>query len=386
MDKGLKIQELENKINILEQIIDSIDANIYWKDLDGKFLGMNKKNLHLIGENISISDIVGKRDLDFNTSKDYDEKIHQNDLEVIKSKKSLVFEENYIYNNQNNQNNQNIYLSTKSCLKDNNGNVIGLVGVSIDITERKELEEKIQQQNEELKKKDEIKNQFIQNFSHDLKVPINGLLGRTQLLKILLSASSNQKITQIVEDVENSSMTLETLFNQMRDLVIHEQFDNKIHKTEFTLLDLVNKEFEIAKSSIPPSKNININISTNNNLNNKINSDYYKLSQIIRNLLSNAIKYTDKGNISIKAEALKEDNHINFAFSVADTGIGIGKDHQNSIFEIFNRADITSHKNNRHGMGVGLYIVKNNLDILNGSINLESSLGQGSIFTVKIPL
>ena len=159
------------------------------------------------------------------------------------------------------------------------------------------------------------------------------------------------------------------------------------HRSKETTPQLVEKEFEIAESSISPDKRITIDLTTNKDLDVKICSDNYKLSQVMRNLLSNAVKYTDDGNINIKAEVIeKRSNQVSFKFTVSDTGIGIDKLYQKNIFEKFNRGSITSHNNNRHGMGVGLHIVKDNVEILGGDIDFESHLGQGSRFWVEISL
>ena len=365
-----------------QQILDSIDVNIYWKDMKGRFLGINKKQLSVF-KGLSYKDVVGKLSSEIAQSEKFAENIYKNDLQVIKSGKSISFEEEYIVDGKN----EGIYFSTKSPLKDKSGKIVGLVGIGVDITDRKQMQNKIEEQNKELKKKDVIKTQFIENFSHDVKVPINALVGRTQLLKLIGQKEKNEKLIEVATDTENSAMVLDILFKQMQNIIIHEQFDTKIYNTTFNLFSLIDKEIEIAKASISSNKKINIHLSVSEDLSIDVYTDHYKLSQIIRNLLSNAIKYTDEGNIDIQTEIIEENSkQVIFNFKVSDTGIGIHKAHQDNIFELFNRANITSHNNNRHGMGIGLYIVKNNVDLLGGNINFESHVGQGSRFLIEIPL
>ena len=380
IENDIKNRYIDSK-TYLQQIIDNVDALIYWKDEGGRYLGCNKSLLSTYGLN-DISKILGKKDEEI-INEDLASKLRENDYLVMQTKKSIDREEQL----ELEPGNLIDLLAKKSPLIDNNGNIKGIIGVSIDITDRKKLEEKIKHKNEELKKKDKIKTEFIENFSHDVKVPINALVGRTQLLKIISAKDKNEKLAKVAKDVEDSSMILNTLFSQMRDIVIHEQFDNKLYNTKFNLSSLIEKEIEIAKASVPNHKNINIDFHSEDDLSFKVNTDHYKLSQIVRNLLSNAIKFTDEGNVSVETETIRNtDNQVSFKLIVADTGIGIDEAHQNNIFELFNRANITSHNNNRHGMGLGLYIVKNNLNILGGSISFESYLGQGSNFSVKIPL
>ena len=171
--------------------------------------------------------------------------------------KTLEIEEEFITSN----NRVTTNLSRKSPLIDEQGKACGIIGISVDITDRKELEEEIKHKNEELKKKDAIKTQFIENFSHDVKVPINALVGRTQLLKLIGQKEKNEKFIEVATDAENSAMVLNTLFKQMQNIIVHEQFDNKIYSTTFNLFSLVNEEIEIAKASIPSNKKINIHLS-----------------------------------------------------------------------------------------------------------------------------
>ena len=381
--KLLQEEIMEDKDNLdrFQKVIDCLDTNIYWKNEKGVYIGCNIKIAELSNVK-SVNDVIGKTDYDL-SSREVADELRENDELVIETRTSVDKEEQLVL-----QSGKVIdLLAKKSPLIDSNGDVKGVIGVSIDITDRKKLEDKIKQKNEELKKKDEVKNQFIENFGHDIKVPINALVGRTQLLKLIGSKEKNEKLINASEAVENSTMVLDTLFTQMKEIIIHEQFDSQIYNTEFNLLQLVKKEFEIAESSISPNKHITIDLTTNKDLDVKICSDNYKLSQVMRNLLSNAVKYTDDGNINIKAEVFeKRLNQVSFKFMVSDTGIGIDKLYQKNIFDNFNRGGITSHNNNRHGMGVGLHIVKDNVEILGGDIDFESHLGQGSKFYLNLTL
>ena len=382
IDRDQEINDLKKENLMLKKILDTIDANIYWKNTQGEYLGMNKSNAAALNLNCA-QEAIGKTELELLKDQPLAQSILDNDLEVIKSNTTTTYEENYPIND----NQIGTYLAKKRTLFDEQKNRIGLVGVSVNITDIKKLEKEVRDKNKELKKKNTIKTQFIENFSHDVKVPINALVGRTQLLKLIGQKEKNEKLIEVTTAVENSAMILNTLFSQMQDIIIHEQFDNNVYNTTFNLFSLIKKEIEIVKASVPNHKDINIHFSASEDLSIDVYTDHYKLSQIIRNLLSNAIKYTDKGNIDIKTGVIEENSkQIIFNFKVSDTGIGIHKVHQDNIFELFNRADITSHDTNRHGMGIGLYIVKNNINILGGSISYESYLGQGSKFFVDIPL
>lgn len=391
-----KIKALEDKIKQLENenekfrgeiynyiyILDQLDASIFWKNLKGEYIGCNKYVVKMSGKN-SKSDIIGRNDSDFNlpwSSESRD--IIKNDFKIISSGRSIEIEETL-----NCSNGLRTYLNIKKPIKNLKGEINGILGIALDITDRKKLQKKIENQNKQLKKKDKVKKEFIDDFSHDIKVPINALVGRTQLLKILSARSKNDKFVKVSDDIERSCLALDMLFTQMRQIVMHEQFDNKKYYSEFNLLQLVQQEFEIAESSMLPEKFVTIDLTTNKDLDIRVSTDNYKLAQIMRNLLSNAVKYTEQGNINVKGLATKtNDDYIYFEFAVVDTGIGIDDLYKKYIFEKFNRGGIASHYNNKQGMGVGLHMVKNNVDILGGELNFKSFVGRGSEFWVGITL
>ncbi|OIN85120.1 PAS domain-containing protein [Francisella sp. TX07-6608] len=166
-----EIQNLRKENKILKQIIDSLDATVYWKDLEGKFLGMNKKGLSLLGFNLTNEDIIGKTDSGFESSKKYKENIYKNDLHVINTKKTVVFEEDYVATGGTEK---ATYLSTKSCLTNENGEVIGLAGVSVDITEQKKLQNELEEKTKELEETNmdlEEKNRILQE-KEDKRIPL----------------------------------------------------------------------------------------------------------------------------------------------------------------------------------------------------------------------
>ena len=381
---GLQKETLEykNKIHEYNFILDEIPANIFLKDQDGKYMYCNKTVLSSLGLD-SKEDILYLNDSNNRLPWYHQaEIIKRNDFKIMSSDKPIEIEETLNF-----ANGIQTYLNIKKPIKNVSGEIYGILGIALNITDRKKMQKKIENQNEELKKKDEIKKEFIEDFSHDIKVPINALVGRTQLLKILGARSRDDKFIKVADDIERSCMALDTLFMQMRQIVMHEQFDNEKHYSEFNILQLVKQEFEIAESSILPEKFVVVDLTTNKDLDIRVRSDSYKLSQIIRNLLSNAVKYTDNGNINVKGLATKiSDDNIYFEFSVVDTGIGIDDLYKNYIFEKFNRGGITSHLDNKQGMGVGLHIVKNNVNILGGELDFKSVVGRGSEFWVGVTL
>lgn len=138
--KSQQSKQANNEVMRLEQIIDNIDANIYWKDVHGRFLGMNKANLKTLGKDLGIEDVVGKLISEILPEHSYHMDIHSNDLNVINNNKTVHVEEIYTVDGEKES---KVCLSSKSPLVDDLGNVIGMVGVSFDISKQKKLEQKL---------------------------------------------------------------------------------------------------------------------------------------------------------------------------------------------------------------------------------------------------
>jgi PAS domain S-box-containing protein len=148
-DLRLEIEQLKTKNNQLQKVIDDLDINIYWKDLDGKMLGMNKKNLTSLGFD-SIDDVLNKKDHEFNVWSKSSASLSLNDQQVIATGEAQSFEEII-----NDNNNNRILLSRKSPLRSIDNKVHGVIGVSMDITEYKELQNELKSRLKELEEKDE---------------------------------------------------------------------------------------------------------------------------------------------------------------------------------------------------------------------------------------
>ena len=136
---------LRNENNEFKQIINSIDANIYWKDTAGKMLGMNRSQLNYLGLS-DMNEAIGKSDTELSVMKNTGPDLYKNDLKVIESNTSLIFEEKVLFEER-----EQTLLSQKSPIRDGNGKVLGIVGVSIDITQQKKLQAELEKKNKEIK-------------------------------------------------------------------------------------------------------------------------------------------------------------------------------------------------------------------------------------------
>lgn len=223
------------------------------------------------------------------------------------------------------------------------------------------------------------KSEFIANMSHELRTPIQSIIGYAELVLEELEVEGNFDLIDDMDKITNNSQRLLNLINSLLDLAKVESGKMDVNYSEFT----TDKLIKTIQDTIYPlsQKNNNNFIITNNTENNILFTDHEKLEQILLNLLSNACKFTENGNIELCINS----NSTGCEFIVKDSGIGLTQEQQNYIFEEFKQVD-SSHTRLFSGTGLGLAISKRFIELMGGYISVESLLGEGSSFTVKIPL
>jgi PAS domain S-box-containing protein len=263
---------------------------------------------------------------------------------------------------------------------DNNNNSIGSIGIHYDITKRKQLELDLKQANEIAKKVNESERLFMASITHELKTPINAILGMSDLLKL---TQLNHEQIDYLDIMETSTKFLQKLISDILDISKIETGHVVMQTQSFDLkkiLSEITRSFEYSLSK----KNILFKFDWKLKLQTNLIGDPLLLQQIIVNLLSNAEKFTEKGAVKLVVEKINETNkQIKIRFTVEDTGVGISKESENVIFEKFVQLSATKqHKS--QGTGLGLSIVKALLEIQNSTIQVSSSEGIGSSFTFDL--
>lgn len=374
-EKEAEIDSLKTKNEILDIIISKLPGNVYWKSLDGTILGANDNLASIFGFE-SPSDIVGKLTEEF-VGEQINELLSEIDHRCIDLDQEINTEE-FGYNIHKEP---AIYLSRKMPLRTKAGKVIGVVGVSLDITDRKKMEEELKIAKEKSEIASLAKSEFLANMSHDVKTPLSGIIGISELLTHRL-ANENLELAktllasgkQLYNFIENC---LELAKIESTQLFVNETFN------------LANTVYEIKELFLPAvnSKNLLLNIYIDPLLPKNVIGSQAGLYRTLLNLVGNAVKFTEKGSISIYLNFLKKisDQDIMIQCIVEDTGIGIASENQKIIFDRFTRL-IPSYKGVHDGSGIGLYIVKTFVEKMNGEIHLESELDQGSKFTVNLPM
>jgi PAS domain S-box-containing protein len=251
-----------------------------------------------------------------------------------------------------------------------------------DITARKQAEEKIrniQLQNLQLQEAARLKSHFLAIMSHELRSPMNAIIGFSQLLLRQAHNPLAPNQQNMVERILNSGRHLLTLIDEILDLSKIEAGRLKLKLEEFNLAELVTATTEELRS-LAEQKNLALQVKLNLQ-NPRVVNDKTRLRQVLVNLLSNAIKFTEAGSVSIEVSELLANR---LAIAVKDTGIGIAEADIDHIFEEFRQVNQTLTREHG-GTGLGLAITKRLVSIMQGKIMVESQLRQGSTFRVELP-
>ena len=369
---------LQAQHEFLRQVIDLNTSLIFAKDEEGNFLLVNKTLADAFGA--KPDEMVGKSDVDYNTDPEQVKRIYADDMEVIRTRTPKFIAQEAITGTFTNE--TRWYQTTKVPLILSDGTV-QLLGVATDITERKHAEEQLQKlviQEQEARQAAEtaskMKDLFLANMSHELRTPLNAIIGF--LREMIYSEQLNSDNTHMAERCLANSKRLNMLVNSVLDLS-----RLAVNSLELVILPVDLKElahFIREDLSIQAKdKGLQFELEIDTTLPAVIQHDEERLTQIMSNLLVNAIKYTREGEVRL---ALKRaDDHL--IIEVSDTGIGIPDDMQDFIFENFTQL---KHQEPNQGAGLGLSIVRNLSELMNGRIFLKSKPDEFTIFTVELPL
>lgn len=270
------------------------------------------------------------------------------------------------------------YLSNKTPLRNRNGDIIGVVGISTDITKLKETESALEIALEKAEVANKAKTEFIMNMSHDLRTPLAGIIGLSSLQAD--SATSIQE-QQYGEWIHHAGEQLLDLLNSVMEVTVAEHQIECVKKENVNLLQFID-ELQVLMWPAVVAKSLEFQIKRDIHLPIVV-TDRVKLKRLILNLLSNAVKFTKQGNISLEIKVLRiKNDEAKIEILIADTGIGIAKDKLDKIFDRFYRAH-PSYKAEYAGYGIGLFLVKKAVELLGGKIKVFSEEGQGSCFTLE---
>lgn len=254
-----------------------------------------------------------------------------------------------------------------------------------DRTDEKATNQALENALEMAKSANAAKSNFLANISHDIRTPMNAIIGFTTLLE--RNVELPEKAKEYTRKIDYSGRHLLGLINDILDMSKIESGQTTLHVAEFDLEELLEEIGSIVLSQAGTKKQT-FRISKEGKLPKMLLGDRTRLSQILLNLLSNAVKYTQpEGTIFLKVEGTESTirRHIHLRFVVADNGCGMSENYVKTIFEPFSRENTESNREIQ-GTGLGMAITKNIVDLMGGTILVDSTPGKGSTFTVNLEL
>ena len=259
------------------------------------------------------------------------------------------------------------------------GFAIGVM-VKFNIRTYSEKQQMVELQKKELEQLSDSRVSFFASMSHEIRSPINTIIG---LNEMILRESKEEETLAYAKNVKNAGKMLLSLVNDILDVSQMETQKMTIVRNIYQTTELFEEVIEMVRTRID-EKNLEFLIHIDENIPRQLHGDKKRIQQIMLNLLTNAIKYTETGSISLDAVAeKKEEDEIILKIAIRDTGIGIKKEDIENIYNIFKRID--QKKNQRiEGSGLGLNITKQLVDLMNGTISVDSIYKRGSVFTVSL--
>jgi signal transduction histidine kinase/CheY-like chemotaxis protein len=366
------------KVRFLSFVQDQLDDLFYYKDRNSRFLGGNLAWSRYHGA-VNPAELIGKSDADSKIlSPEAKRTLFQEEQDMMASGGSIRFRESHIINNQ-----QKHFESLKTSLFENN-KVIGLVGLTRDITAQVTAEIELKKSQAEAEHLAQVKSSFLAVMSHEIRTPMNGVIGCASLLN---ETRLDDEQRQLLATIRSSGESLLVIINDILDYSKIEAGKMEFDRSSFDLRTLIEECLELFSKQVN-EKGLEINYLLTPDLPATLIGDSSRIRQIINNLLGNAIKFTEKGEVFVEVSLLEihsNDKTCELLIAIKDTGIGIAKESQTQLFNAFSQAD-GSITRRYGGTGLGLAISKRIAEQMGGKLWFESELHSGSTFYFSLRL
>jgi len=269
-------------------------------------------------------------------------------------------------------------------IRDAQGEPIRMIGTVLDITEQQRIENELKSASEAAQAANRAKSHFLANMSHEIRTPVNGMLGMTELL---LDSPLNELQRHYARTIHSSGAALLDIVNDILDISKIEAGRMSLEPIDVTLAELIRETMAMF-TTLAEQKNLLLRCGIGPEIPKRVLVDPVRLQQVLVNLLGNAIKFTERGSIllEVSRERSPDDGSADSAmlrFVVHDTGIGIDAAAQDKLFQSFSQAD-ESMTRRYGGTGLGLYVSKQLVQMMHGSIGVQSAPGRGSSFWFTI--
>jgi two-component system, OmpR family, aerobic respiration control sensor histidine kinase ArcB len=351
----------------LEKIINILPGHVYWKDKESKFLGCNDTQAKSYGFESS-NTLIGKHDKDI-IKADIAQKIIENDKEIMSSKQSCTFEEEAFINKK-----RKWVLSQKAPIIDKNDEVLGVVGVSIDISDKKKLEKSLIRQTKSLEEALTEKKRFLNNLSHEIRTPLHIITSISEELYQNINHFSKEEFKSFLSTLLQNSKSLVKLVTNLLEIAKSKQRKSYYHFERKNIIPIIQEII----NEFSPVASISLNTDSK-----KIFTDIdeLKISQVMRNIVDNAIKYGNDKSIVIELKELNPSKNIEI--KIKNKGIGILEGEREKVFEAFFQG--TNNQTKTGGTGLGLAICKEIILAHKGDVRVDQDKLNNTTVSFTIP-
>jgi len=372
--RKLEEEAVLHERRLLRTLIDNLPDTIYVKDPEGKKIIANPADLKIMGYT-SEAEVVGKTDLDL-LNPEIGMRGYKDDMAILhKQEATINREEDFI----DSDGNERWLYTTKMPLFDSAGNIMGLVGIGRDFTERRKIELQLEKQTIALKELNATKDKFFSIIAHDLRSPFNAFLNLTKMIEENFPSMTQEQVLTAIQTMGVSATSLFRLLENLLEWSRMQQGMIRVSPESFLLLPSIKSTLELSRESAG-KKGIEISCSIPENL--TVYADEKMVDGILRNLSSNAIKFTpQRGKVILSAKQIPG-NMVEV--SVKDTGIGMTRGMVNDLFTL----DVNTSRRGTEGepsSGLGLILCKEFVEKNGGQIRVESEQGSGSTFYFTLP-
>ncbi len=371
--------------SLLSELIEAIPDKVYFKDTRYRFLKVNDAVVRGFGRK-GAEEVIGRTDMELGPHEAANKSL-ADDRFVIETGEALIgIEEQEVIPDGKTR----WYSTTKVPFRDSSGKIIGLMGITRDVTNLKTTENRLRVSNAQLKDSlarsrelaekaesaNRAKSEFLANMSHEIRTPMNGVIGMTDLL---IESGLGAEQMEYALAIQSCGDTLLSLINDILDFSKVEAGQLVLENLDFDLRSTLDDTVEILAFKAQ-EKGLDTACIVADDVPRFLKGDPGRLRQILFNLIGNAIKFTVTGGVSVHVDRIGQtDTSVTLRFSVTDTGIGIPADKQTSIFSKFTQAD-TSTTREFGGTGLGLAICRQLVHLFRGKIGVSSEAGRGATF------
>ncbi|MBB2493384.1 response regulator [Aquipseudomonas ullengensis] len=367
--------EAQRQRSTLVALINAIPDPIWFKDGEGRYVGINQACAELFGK--SREEVVGLRDAEF-LHPEWAASRAEHDRTALNWNGPYESEGFSIYPDGR----RVIFDTLRTTFHDDQGQLLGLVGVSRDITQRKQVEEAQARAAELAEEAAQLKSDFLANMSHEIRTPMNAIIGMSHLA---LKTELNPRQRDYLSKIQQAGQHLLGIINDILDFSKIEAGKLTIEHIDFDLQQVLENLANLIGDKVS-SKGLELVFNLDPELPQTLVGDPLRLGQILINYANNAVKFTERGEVEVilRAEQRSSDELLLYV-GVRDTGIGMTSEQMGRLFESFQQAD-NSTTRKYGGTGLGLAICKSLAEAMGGQVGVESQVGSGSLFWCRVPL